>query len=113
MSKRSNREPPAERFHFISEWLEIRGEAQAALADAVGVAPGTVSKWCGKQIMPTNENLIEIAKFLRVRPNDLFHDPANLWIKQKLDGQTRDQILRIKAILDAALPKEEGEKDGD
>lgn len=107
MSKRSNTKPAVERVHFITEWLEKADETQFALASAVGVSPSTVTKWCKKGAMPTNENLIEIAKFLRVMPNDLFHDPEKIWLKRKLDGQTRNQILRIKAILDAAVPNGE------
>ena len=41
------------------------------LAEQLGCAPTTVSKWCTNSCQPTLETLIKIAKLLDVEMNDL------------------------------------------
>ena len=42
------------------------------LAEQLGKAPATVSKWCTNTIQPNVETLVEIAKLLSVDIQDLF-----------------------------------------
>ena len=41
------------------------------LAEQLGKAPATISKWCTNSAQPNLENLVEIAKCLEVTVNDL------------------------------------------
>ena len=41
------------------------------LAEQLGKAPGTISKWCTNSAQPHLENLVEIAKCLEVTVIDL------------------------------------------
>ena len=42
------------------------------LAEQLGKDPATVSKWCTNTIQPNVETLVEIAKYLNVKIQDLF-----------------------------------------
>ena len=41
------------------------------LAEQLSVAPSTVSKWCTNDAQPSLETLMQIAKLLEVKPDDL------------------------------------------
>ena len=41
------------------------------LAEQLGKDPATISKWCTNSAQPNLENLVEIAKCLKVTVNDL------------------------------------------
>lgn len=41
------------------------------LAEQLGKAPATISKWCTNNAQPTLENLLQIAKCLEVDINEL------------------------------------------
>ena len=41
------------------------------LAERLGVAASTVSKWCTNDAQPSLETLMQIAKLLEVKPDDL------------------------------------------
>ena len=92
------------RIHFIKEWLDHRGVSQVELAEALDTHAGTVSKWCKTGVMPTNENLVAIAAFLHVEPNDLFHDPADDWIARLFKERTSEEKDRIAATIEIAFP---------
>jgi DNA-binding Xre family transcriptional regulator len=41
------------------------------LAEQLDVAPSTVSKWCTNDAQPSLETLMQIARLLEVKPDDL------------------------------------------
>ena len=41
------------------------------LAEQLGVNPSTVSKWCTNDAQPSLETLMQIARLLGVKPDDL------------------------------------------
>ena len=41
------------------------------LAEQLSVAPSTVSKWCTNDAQPSLETLMQIARLLEVKPDDL------------------------------------------
>ena len=41
------------------------------LAEQLNVSPSTVSKWCTNDAQPSLETFMQIAKFLKVNPNEL------------------------------------------
>jgi transcriptional regulator with XRE-family HTH domain len=94
----------AHRIHFISEWLEHRGASQIDLAEAVDVSAGTVSKWCNRSVMPTNENLAAIATFLHIEPNDLFHDPADDWLARMFKNRSAEEKDKMRTVLETVFP---------
>ena len=51
------------------------------LAEQLGKAPATVSKWCTNTIQPNVETLVEIAKYLNVDIQDLFWSIENITIE--------------------------------
>lgn len=50
------------------------------LAEQLGKDPATVSKWCTNTIQPNVETLVEIAKCLNVKIQDLFWPIENIAI---------------------------------
>ena len=55
----------------IKAVLADRMKTNKWLADELGVAPTTVSKWCTNDSQPTLETLIKIAKALECEIGDL------------------------------------------
>ena len=55
----------------IKAVLAERMKTNKWLADELGVAPTTVSKWCTNDSQPTLETLIKIAKALECEIGDL------------------------------------------
>lgn len=98
----ASKTPP--RIHYIKEWIEHRRVSRVDVAGAAGVSPSTVTKWCNKQAMPTNDNLVAIAAFLEIEPNDLFHDPADDWIARLFKERTSEEKDRIAATIEVAFP---------
>lgn len=95
------------RIHYLNEWMELRGVRQADLVKTLGVDKGTVSKWCAGRL-PQEGNLLGIAAFLRIEPNDLFRHPNDDWMARFLQGRSRDELERIKQTLEVAFPKADG-----
>ena len=46
------------------------------LAEQLDVAPSTVSKWCTNDAQPSLETLMQIARLLEVKPDDLLRFDA-------------------------------------
>lgn len=51
--------------------LVDKGKTNKWLAEQLDVAPSTVSKWCTNDAQPSLETLMQIAKLLEVKPDDL------------------------------------------
>ena len=51
--------------------LVDKGKTNKWLAERLGVAASTVSKWCTNGAQPSLETLIQIARLLEVKPDDL------------------------------------------
>lgn len=51
--------------------LVDKGRTNKWLAERLGVAASTVSKWCTNDAQPSLETLMQIAKLLEVKPDDL------------------------------------------
>lgn len=51
--------------------LVDKGKTNKWLAEQLDVAPSTVSKWCTNDAQPSLETLMQIARLLEVKPDDL------------------------------------------
>jgi RNA polymerase primary sigma factor len=62
----------------LTNAMAARGMNQAALADAVGASPASVSLWCAGKKTPSHDNLMALARELGVAPSWLqFGDGAS------------------------------------
>jgi DNA-binding Xre family transcriptional regulator len=51
--------------------LVDKGKTNKWLAEQLDVAPSTVSKWCTNDAQPSLGTLMQIARLLEVKPDDL------------------------------------------
>lgn len=51
--------------------LVDKGRTNKWLAERLGVAASTVSKWCTNDAQPSLDTLMQIARLLEVKPDDL------------------------------------------
>lgn len=56
--------------------LKEKGIRQEALADALGVAPATVSRWCSNLAQPSPALLYQISAFFKIGVHDLLYCQA-------------------------------------
>lgn len=59
------------RLNRIKVVLADKGLTNKWLAEQLGKDPATISKWCTNNAQPNLENLVEIAKCLKVDVNEL------------------------------------------
>lgn len=106
------------RKHFLPEWLEVRRmepmEFLAALnedPELPAIDKSQVYRWIKGQT-PQRVMLPRIARVLSILaidtdepdPYGIFRDPDLDWIARRLRGQDRDDVERIKAMIDLAVP---------
>lgn len=96
-----NRQP--RRPHFIREWAEARGFKQVDLADEVGADKSVVSRWFNGTT-PGVEWQLKLAALFGCEPESLFSHPDEEWFKRFLAKRQKDEIERIKTMLQAAFP---------
>jgi len=58
-------------YNRIKVVLAEKGVTNKELAEALGIAPQTVSRWCTNDMQPSIEKLYSIAKQLKVDIRDL------------------------------------------
>lgn len=58
-------------YNRIKAVLAETGVSNRELADKIGVAPETVSRWCTNDTQPSIETLFEVAKVLDVDAREL------------------------------------------
>lgn len=63
--------PTTKNINRIKAVLADRGRTNKWLAEQLGCAPTTVSKWCTNAAQPTLETMMQIAHLLEVDMNDL------------------------------------------
>jgi transcriptional regulator with XRE-family HTH domain len=60
-----------EKYNRIKVALAEKGVTNKKLAEALGVAPQTVSRWCTNDMQPSIEMLFAIAKYLKIDVREL------------------------------------------
>jgi len=58
-------------YNRIKSVLAEKGKTNKDLADALKIAPETVSSWCTNSAQPSIKRLFEIASYLEVQAGDL------------------------------------------
>jgi transcriptional regulator with XRE-family HTH domain len=58
-------------YNRIKAVLAEKGATNKELAEALKIAPQTVSRWCTNDMQPSVEKLYLIAKFLKIDVRDL------------------------------------------
>lgn len=111
------------RKHYIAEWLEARDMEPMDLLSGLNesdtslpaVDKSQVYRWLKGQ-MPQDKMLARIAEALEIRdvetrepdPNGIFRHPDHDWLESKFKGRERDEIERIKQMVDLAFPPKTG-----
>lgn len=58
-------------YNRIKAALAEKGVTNKELAEALGIAPQTVSRWCTNDMQPSIEKLFSIAKYLKIDIREL------------------------------------------
>ncbi|WP_316839269.1 helix-turn-helix transcriptional regulator [Pedobacter gandavensis] len=65
-------------YNRIKAVLAEKQKTNKDLADALKIAPETVSSWCTNSAQPSIKKLFDVAVFLGVEPGDLLSSVKNL-----------------------------------
>lgn len=65
-------------YNRIKAVLAEKQKTNKDLADALKIAPETVSSWCTNSAQPSIKKLFDVAIFLGVEPGDLLSSVKNL-----------------------------------
>lgn len=90
--------------HYIPDWAASAGLSQADLARAVGADKSNVSNWFGGTT-PQEGWQKKLADLFETTPDGLFRHPDEAWFVEFFSGRSRDEIDRMKAMLNAGFPK--------
>ncbi|HEX9503816.1 MAG TPA: helix-turn-helix transcriptional regulator [Patescibacteria group bacterium] len=58
-------------YNRIKAVLAEKGVTNKELAEALGIAPQTVSRWCTNDMQPSVEKLFAISKYLKIDVREL------------------------------------------
>lgn len=102
------------RRHYINEWLEERGMSAVELLDALndqrhlaGVDKSQVYRWLKGQL-PQSNMQERIAAVFQVEPDALLRHPADDWIARKLRGRSKEEVDRLRQMIELAFPSKTG-----
>lgn len=93
--------------HFIREWAEKRGLEQADLVRDLGADKGVVSRWYSGS-SPGVDWQEKLAAYFGCTPDALFRHPDDDWMAKFFAGRKREEIDRIKHMLEVAFPRKDG-----
>lgn len=94
--------------HFIQEWAERRGyENQTQLATALEVDKSVVSRWYNGA-SPMRDSQERLAALFHIEPESLFRHPDDDWIARFFKNRSREEIERMKQMLELAFPPRTG-----
>jgi hypothetical protein len=89
--------------------MEKYGTSRADLIESLEVDKGLLSRWLAdeKPTTPSPEWARKLGEYFGKGHDavDIFADPDVDWIARRLRGRPPEEIDRIIAIIDAALPK--------
>jgi transcriptional regulator with XRE-family HTH domain len=91
--------------HYIREWAASRELKQVDLAEAIGVDKSLVSRWFSGST-PSEEWQIKLSAFFHVDREALFRHPDDDWIARFFRNRSDEEVKRMKAMLEAAFPKD-------
>lgn len=91
--------------HFIPEWAEARNLTQADLAREIEADKSVVSRWFNGTT-PGVEWQQKLAALFQCEPESLFRHPDDDWMSRFFQDRSRDELERMKTMLEAAFPRE-------
>lgn len=98
--------------HFIPEWAEARGlKNQAELARELDADKSVVSRWYSGG-SPNVEWQEKLAALFHCEPESLFRHPDDDWLSKFFIDRSREDVEKMKKMLELAFPKKGGEKSG-
>lgn len=89
--------------HFIAEWAEMRGMSQADIARELGADKSVISRWFSGST-PSVEYQERLAALFQCEPESLFRHPNDDWLSRFFANRTKDEVERMKQMLEAAFP---------
>lgn len=93
--------------HYIAEWAELRGLSQADLARELGADKSVVSRWFSGT-SPSVEYQERLAALFHTDPESLFRHPDDDWISRFFRDRDREEIEKMKQMLEIAFPRRTG-----
>lgn len=90
--------------HFIPEWAEARGLSQSDLARELDADKSVVSRWFNGTT-PGVEWQEKLAALFHCEPDAIFRHPDDNWLSKFFRDRSRDELERMKTMLEAAFPK--------
>lgn len=99
------KEPP--RTHYIPEWAAKIGVKQKDIVLALGIDKSVVNKWFNERRLPRPDTLVKLAEMFGFEGNDVspfFRHPDDDWIAVFFRNRSRDELERMKKMLEAAFP---------
>lgn len=92
--------------HFIEEWMEARGLKPKDLFREIGVDKSIVSRWMNGA-SPSVEWQEKLAALFGTDPDGIFRHPDDDWLARFLRGREREEVERIKTVLEISFPRKE------
>ena len=90
---------------FIPAWAEHFNLNQADVARELGADKSLVSRWFSGST-PQEPWQEKLAALFHTEPNALFRHPDEDWIASFFAGREREEVERIKKMLEAGYPKQ-------
>ena len=93
--------------HYVREWAEKFQMSQADIARETGIDKSTISRIFDKRApsSPQGQTQAKLAALFQTEPESLFRHPDEDWLAQFFAGRKRDEIERIKQMLETGFPK--------
>lgn len=112
------------RRHHLAEWLEERqldpmeflnALNESASMDQPVIDKSQVYRWLKGQL-PHAPTLLRVAAVLDLRdidtmdlnPNLIFRHPDEVWIANQIKGRPEEEVRRLRAMIELALPRKTG-----
>jgi transcriptional regulator with XRE-family HTH domain len=95
--------------HYIEEWAIARDFTQADLARELGADKSLISRWYHGST-PGTEWQAKLAALFECDEEALFRHPDDDWMARFFRNRKREEIERIKRMLEAAFPEPENHK---
>lgn len=89
--------------HYIEAWAEVRGLSQADIARELGADKSVISRWFSGST-PSVEYQERLAALFECEPESLFRHPNDDWLARFFANRTKEEVERMKMMLEAAFP---------
>lgn len=91
--------------HYVQEWAEHRGFIRPVdLATALEVDKSVVSRWYNGST-PNEESQEKLSDLFQCDREALFRHPDDDWIAKFFRDRSRDELERMRTMLQAAFPR--------